>query len=379
MDIEFTEEQEMLRQSVQRLLKDDYTFDERRTIIASDEGFSRALWKKFAELGLLGAPLAEEYGGFGNPQSRPLTTMIVMQELGRGLVVEPYFETVVVAGGLLEAAGTDTQRKQHLPAIAEGKAIWALAWTEPGGRYHLDDVQTMATKRGDEYVLEGRKSAVIAAPWADYLIVSARTSGNRRDADGVSLFIIDRKAPGITLTPFKTLDGRRAAEITLKDVKVPASALLGGVGKGAELLEACRDRAIGALAAEAVGALTELNAATLDYAKTRKQFGVALGTFQALQHRMVDMFVAREEALSLMQHLTLSLAAKEAGVSKLASGVKSKIGDNARRIGQEAIQLHGGMGMTEELIVGHYFKRLTSIELQFGDSGFHLMRFARSA
>ena len=376
MDIEFTEEQEMLRQSVQRLLKDEYSFDERKKIIASEEGFSRKLWKQLAELGLLGAPFAEEYGGFGNA---PLTTMIVMQELGRSLVVEPFLETVVVCGGLLEAAGTEAQQKQHLSAIAQGSALWALAWTEPGGRYHLHDVQTKATRNGDDYVLEGRKSAVIAAPWADHLIVSARTAGDRRDADGVTLFIVDRKAAGVSLTAFKTVDGRRAAELTLKGVRVPASAVLGGAGKGAALLEACRDRAIGALAAEAVGAMTELNAATLSYAKTRKQFGVALGTFQALQHRMVDMFVAREEALSLMQALTLSLAAKDPGASKMASGAKSKIGDAARYVGQQSIQIHGGMGMTDELNVGHYFTRLTSIEVQFGDSGFHLMRYANAS
>jgi alkylation response protein AidB-like acyl-CoA dehydrogenase len=375
MDIQFTEEQELLRNSVQRLLRDQYDFEARRKIVATEEGWCRKQWDRFAEVGLLAAPLPEEFGGLGQ---RSLATMIIMQEFGRNLVVEPFFETVVLAGGLIEDVGSAAQRQEFLPEIAAGKATWTLAWTEPGSRYDLNDVTTTARKSGDDYILSGAKAAVIGAPWADRLIVSARTSGDRRDRDGISLFVVDRESANLHLQSFKTLDGRRAAEVTLKDVRVPASRLLGNEGEGALALEACRDGAIAALCAEAVGAITALNAATLNYTKTRKQFGVALGTFQVLQHRMVDMFIAAEEAVSLMQHLNLTLAAREPHGSKLASGAKSKIGEAARFVGEQAIQLHGGMGMSDELDVGHYFKRIAAINVQFGDPTFHLLRYARS-
>jgi alkylation response protein AidB-like acyl-CoA dehydrogenase len=218
---------------------------------------------------------------------------------------------------------------------------------------------------------------VVAAPWAERIIVSARTSGDRRDRKGVSLFIVDRRSAGLHLHSFKTVDGRRAAEITLEDVHVPASDMLGEPGSGTDILERCRDRAIGALCAEAVGAMTELNSATLEYTRTRKQFGVALGTFQVLQHRMVDMFIALQEALSLMQHLTLAMSAEDGQLSKLASAAKAKVGYAARFVGEQAVQLHGGMGMSDELDVGHYFKRIVAIDIQLGDPAFHLARFGR--
>ena len=317
MDIQLTEEQELLRSSIQRLLRDNYDFDARRKILASEEGFCRNTWRSFAELGILAAPFAEEAGGLGGGA---LATMILMQEFGRHLVVEPFLETVVLAGGLIEAAGTSSQKEQHLPGIMAGEAIWALAWSEARSRYDFDHVGTTATRRGSDYVLKGNKAAVIAAPWADKLIVSARTSGDRRDAAGVSLFIVDRSAANLHLQSFKTIDGRRAAEIVLDNVVVGQDGLLGGEGEGVALLEARRNRAIAALCAEVVGAMSELNSATLEYAKTRKQFGVTLGTFQVLQHRMVDMFIAHQEALSLMQHLTLSLAGQQADCARVASG-----------------------------------------------------------
>jgi hypothetical protein len=375
MDIQLTEEQEMLRNSVQRLLREQYDFDTRRKIVATEEGWCRMQWDRFAEMGLLAAPLPEEYGGLGQ---RSLATMIIMQEFGRNLVVEPFFETVVLAGGLIEDVGSAAQREAFLPEIAEGKSTWALAWTEAGSRYDLNDVSTTARKSGDSYILSGAKAAVIGAPWADRLIVSARTSGDRRDRDGISLFIVDRESANLHLQSFRTIDGRRAAEITMRDVRVPADQLLGNEGEGALALEACRDAGIAALCAEAVGAITALNSATLEYAKTRKQFGVALGTFQVLQHRMVDMFIAAEEAVSLMQHLNLTLAAREPHCSRLASGAKSKIGEAARFVGEQAIQLHGGMGMSDELDVGHYFKRIAAINVQFGDPTYHLLRYAHS-
>jgi alkylation response protein AidB-like acyl-CoA dehydrogenase len=371
MDIRFTEEQELLRSSVQRLLRDQYDFDARRRIVASEEGWSRMQWSSFAELGLLAAPLSEDAGGLGGG---PLSTMILMHEFGRHLVVEPFVETIVLAGGLLESQASPAQKDEFIPEIIAGKSIWALAWSERSSRFDFADVTTTARREGDDYVLVGEKSAVIAAPWADYLIVSARTSGNRHDRDGVSLFIVDRQAAHLHLRSFKTIDGRRAGEVGLDGAR---GRLLGREGAGVGALEACRDRAIAALCAEIVGAIGELNTATLEYSKTRKQFGTTLGSFQVLQHRMVDMFIAHQEALSLMQHLTLSLAANEPGLSRLASGAKSKIGYAARFVADQAVQLHGGMGMTDELNVGHYFKRISSINIQFGDPAFHVLRYAQ--
>lgn len=371
MDIQFTEEQELLRSSVQRLLRDHYDFDARRKIIASEDGFSREQWRAFAELGLLGAPFSEDTGGL---DGGPLSTMLIMQEFGRHLVVEPFVETVVLAGGLIEQVGSEAQKRAFIPDIIAGARIWALAWTEKGSRFDLANVATAALRDGEDYVLTGDKSAVIAAPWADHLVISARTSGYHHDRGGVSLFVVDRRAANLHLQGFKTIDGRRAAEISLRGVR---GQLLGKEGEGVAVLEACRDRAIGALCAEAVGAMSELNSATLDYSKTRKQFGTTIGSFQVLQHRMVDMFIAHQEALSLMQHLNLSLDAGEAGRSRLASGAKSKIGYAGRLIADHAVQLHGGMGMTDELNVGHYFKRISSINIQFGDPAYHLLRYAQ--
>ena len=376
MDIQFTEEQELLRSSVQRLLRDQYDFDARRKTVASEEGWNRKQWEAFAELGLLAAPFSEDVGGLGGG---PLSTMIIMQEFGRHLVIEPFVETVVLAGGLIERLGSGEQKQGFIPDIIAGEKTWALAWTEKGARFDLANVATTARRDGNDYVLSGEKTVVIAAPWADYLIVSARTSGHRHDRGGVSLFVVDRRAANLDLQSFKTIDGRRAAELTLMDVHVPASQMLGTEGEGVAALEACRDRAIAALCAEAVGAMAELNSVTLEYSKTRKQFGVALGTFQVLQHRMVDMFIALEESISLTQHLNLSLVAREPHGSKLASGAKSKVGYAARFIAEQAIQLHGGMGMSDELNVGHYFKRIASINVQFGDPTYHLMRYAQQS
>jgi alkylation response protein AidB-like acyl-CoA dehydrogenase len=342
--------------------------------VATDEGWSRAHWKAFAELGLCAAPFKESAGGLGGG---PLTTMIIMKEFGRNLVVEPFFETVVLAGGLIEDIGSRVQRDQFLPHIMAGESIWALAWAEGRSRYDFEKIATTARRQGENYVLSGTKATVIGAPWADKLIVSARTSGGPRDRSGISLFVVDRHSANLHLQGFKTIDGRRAAEVALMNVEVPASQLLGTEGEGVAALEACRDRAIAALCAEAIGAMTELNAATLEYSKTRKQFGTTLGSFQVLQHRMVDMFIALEEAVSLTQHLNLCLAAGEPNGSRLASGAKTKVGYAARFIAEQAIQLHGGMGMSDELNVGHYFKRISAINVQFGDPAYHLMRYAQ--
>ena len=373
MHIQLTEEQELLRSSIQRLLRDQYDFDTRRKIVATDDGWSRKHWNAFAELGLCAAPFPESSGGLGGGQ---LATMIIMREFGRNLVVEPFLETVVLAGGLIEDFGSQAQRDALLPPIMAGEKIWTLAWSEARSRYDVGNVTTSARRHGDAYVLSGTKAAVIGAPWADKLIVSARTSGGPSDRGGVSLFVVDRQSAGLHLQGFKTIDGRRAAEVTLMNVQVPASQLLGTEGEGVAALEACRDRAIAALCAEAIGAMSELNSATLEYRRARQQFGVALGTFQVLQHRMVDMYMEIEMAQSATYLATLKLSAPARERALAASTAKATVSRACRFVGQNAVQLHGGMGMTDELAVGHYFKRATMIETEFGSADYHLARYS---
>jgi alkylation response protein AidB-like acyl-CoA dehydrogenase len=372
MDIEFTEEQKILQDSVERMLRASYDFDRRRGIIASEGGWSEPHWQEFANLGLLAAPFSEEAGGLGGG---PIATMIIMEAFGRHLVVEPYFETVALAGALIEALAADAQRRELLDGIMSGRTLWALALLEAQSRHDLHAVSTTAEHQGDSYVLHGAKAVVVAAPWADQLIVSARTYGGSREREGVSLFVVDRHAPNLHLQDFKTLDARRAAEIKLEGVRVPIEKLLGQEGAATVALERCRERAIAAQCAEAIGAISELNKATLEYTKTRKQFGVPLGSFQALQHRMVDMFIAQEEATAITYALNATLAQGD-DIAKLASVAKAKVGEAGRYVGEQAVQLHGGMGMTEELKVGHYLKRLVAINIQYGDPAFHTMRCA---
>jgi alkylation response protein AidB-like acyl-CoA dehydrogenase len=372
MDIEFTEEQRILKDSVERMLRTSYDFDRRRAIIASEEGWSKPHWQEFADMGLLAAPFSEEAGGLGGG---PIATMIIMEAFGRYLVVEPYFETVVLAGGLIEALASDAPRRMLLDGIISGRTIWTLALLEARSGHDLHAVSTTAEREADGYVLHGAKAVVVAAPWADRLIVSARTSGSWRDPEGISLFIVDRHAPNLHLQGFKTLDGRRAAEIKLGGVCIPAENMLGPEGAATEVLERFRERAIATQCAEAIGAISELNKATLEFAKTRKQFGVPLSSFQVLQHRLVDMFIAQEEATAITYALNATLA-QGGDTSKLASAAKAKIGEAGRYVGEQAVQLHGGMGMSSELNVGHYLKRLIAINIQYGDPAFHILRCA---
>jgi alkylation response protein AidB-like acyl-CoA dehydrogenase len=372
MDIEFTEEQNILKDTVERWLRTSYNFDRRRHIVASEEGWSQPHWQEFANLGMLAAGFPEELDGLGGG---PIATMIIMEAIGRHLVVEPYFETVVVAGGLIEALGSYAQRHELLDGITCGRMIWAAALLEAKSGSDFHAVSTTAERHADGYVLRGVKTVVSAAPWADRLIITARTSGAPRDREGVSLFVVERHAPNLHLQDFKTLDGRRAAEIMLEGVRVPAKNLLGAEGAAVEALEHLRVRAIAAQCAEAIGAISELNKATLEYTKTRKQFGASLGSFQALQHRMVDMFIAQEEASAITYALHATLA--EGGdAARLAAAAKAKVGEAGRFVGEQAVQLHGGMGMTHELKVGHYLKRLLAINIQFGDPTFHTLRYA---
>ena len=376
MDFSFTEEQTLLRNTVQSLLQDKYDFETRRKVAKSADGWRPEMWAQFAELGLLAAPFSEEMGGLGGG---PIENMIVMEEFGRHLVVEPYVETVVIAGGFLREGGSAAQQEAHIPGIVGGETVWAFAYAEPQGRYNLADLTTTAKKDGSGYTINGYKAVVLAAPWAQKLIVTARTSGGQRDRDGVSVFIVDKSAAGVSTRDYPTVDGRRASEITFENVKVDADALIGEEGKGLPLVEKITDQAIAALSAEATGCMKELNTATVEYCKTRKQFGVPIGKFQVLQHRMVDMFMAYEQSVSMTYMVNLKLEEDDEERTKAAAGAKVQIGKAGRFVGQEAVQLHGGMGMTDELNVGHYFKRLTMIDTQFGNVDYQLKRYSQAA
>ena len=373
MDFSFTEEQTLLRNMVQSFVQDNYDFDSRMKIVRSEEGMSREIWEQFAELGLLAAPFSEDMGGL---DGGPIETMVIMEELGRGLVVEPYLPTIVLCGGILSRHASDAQKEANLPGIIGGEDVWALAYAEPQSRFNPADVVTSAKADGDGYVLNGTKAVVAAAPWASKLIVSARISGEQRDSDGLGLFIVDKSANGVSTQDYPTVDGNRASEVTLENVAVGADALIGEAGNGLALLEEALDFGIGAVCAEAIGHMKCLNDATVEYCKTRKQFGVPIGSFQVLQHRMVDMFMEYEQSVSMTYMVNMKLTESEAERKKAAAGAKVQIGKSGRFVGQEAVQLHGGMGMTEELNVGHYFKRLTVIDTQFGNVDHHLKRFA---
>jgi len=373
MDFAFTEEQTLLRNSVQRYLADNYKYEDWRKFTRSDAGRDPKHWAQFAELGLFAAALPEEHGGLGGGA---LETMVVMEEFGRALVVEPYVPTVVIGGGALKYGGSDAQKAEWLPKIAAGETIMAFAFAEPTGRYNLADLTTTAKKQGANYVLSGQKAVVTGAPWADQLVVTARTAGGRRDDKGVSVFLVDKKTKGVSLRDYPTMDGSRASEITFENVEVPADRLIGEADGGLVLVERVTDEAIAATCAEAAGAMKVLVDATVEYSKTRKQFGVPIGKFQVLQHRMVDMFVNYEQALSMTLMVTLKLDESEAERKRAASAAKVQIGNSGRFVGQGAVQVHGGMGMTDELNVGHYFKRLTMIDTLYGSVDHHLKRYA---
>ena len=366
MDIVLREEEALLRDSLRRLLSDRYDFTRRSAIAGSDVGMDEAAWRALADLGALAAPIAEQDGGAG---LGPRATMIIAEEFGRRLVIEPFFESVAVVGGMIERAGTPEQRRRYLPGIASGEKIWAFAATEPKSRHSLEAITTTADSSKGTWVLRGAKAAVSAAPWASKLLVSARVPGG-----AIGLFVVDARTAGASLKTFRTIDGRRAADVDF-DAAV-AEDIIGTHADTLEALETARTHAIAAQASEAVGAMDELVRLTVDYAKSRKQFGASIGSFQALQHRMVDMFIALQEAISLRNLLTQALE-DGAATPALAAATKAKTGEAARFVGEQAVQIHGGMGMSDELVVGHYLKRLTAINIQFGDPAYHYGRFAR--
>ncbi len=373
MDFDLSDDQRLLKDSVDRLIADRYAFDARRKIMAEPGGWSRAMWAQFAELGLLGLPFPEALGGFGGG---PVETMLVMEAFGRGLVLEPFLATVILGGGLVQAGGSAEQQKAILPQIAAGKKVMAFAHVERSSRYNLADVQATAKQNGGTWVLNGEKSVVIAGDTADTLIVTARTSGGRFDRSGIGLFLVDAKSPGVTIQGYPTQDGTHAAEIRFDNATAEA---LGDPAGGLDAAEMVMDQAIAAICAEAVGLMHEMHTSTVDYMKTRKQFGRAISEFQVLQHRSVDMFVSLEQARSMSMFATFSAGEPDAkSRSRAISAAKVQINNSGKHVGQECVQLHGGIAMTMEYKAGHYFKRMTMLEQLFGDTDTHQARVAAS-
>jgi len=376
MDFDFTDEQRMLKDSVERLVKDEYGFEQRAKYLAEPEGFSRAQWARYAEMGLLGLSFDEEYGG---SNCGPVETMIVMEALGRGLAVEPYLATVVLGGGFVRLGGNAAQRAEILPQIAQGELQMAFAHSETQARYDLADVATTARREGDGWVLDGAKRVVLHGGSADLLVVSARVSGGRRDRDGIGLFVVRGDAAGVTRSAYPTQDRLRAADIELSGVRVPDTDVLGIAGAALPLIETIVAQAIAAVSAEAVGAMAAAHEETVEYLKVRKQFGVPIGSFQALQHRAVDMLVMVEQARSMALFATMmSEEADAAERDRSMSAAKVQIGRSGRFVGQQGVQLHGGIGMTEECKIGHYLRRLSVIDIQFGSTEHHLTQLANA-
>ena len=375
MDFDLTDEQRLLKDSVDRLIADHYQFEQRKKYLAEADGWSRSVWQQYAELGLLGLPFAESLGGFGGG---PVETMIVMEAFGRGLVLEPYFATVILGGGMLRHLASPAQQQSLIPELAQGKLKLAFAHVERQSRYNLADVTTTARQEGGGWMLDGAKSVVLHGDCADRLLVTARISGARSDRNGIGLFMVDAECPGLTRRGYPTQDGLRAAEVTLSGVPVKQDAVIGEPGKALPAIERVVDEAIAALCAEAVGTMQAMHETTLEYLKTRQQFGRPIGQFQVLQHRSVDMLVALEQARSMAMFAAVMAAETDATERRRAiAAAKVQIGRSGKHIGQEAIQLHGGIGMTMEYKVGHYFKRMTMIDRLFGDADVHLETLAR--
>jgi len=374
MDFDLTEEQRLLRDSVERLLADHYGFDRRRSYLAEPNGWSRALWSQHAELGLLGLPFAESYGGFGGG---PIEVMLVMEALGRVLALEPYLATVVLTGTALRLAGSEAQKSRILPQIAEGQMILAFAHGERQARYDLTDVLTTAKPKGSGWLLDGAKSVVLHGADAGRLVVSARTSGERDDPEGITLFLVDAAANGVARRSYPMRDGTRAAEISLSDVEVGSEDVLGEVGKGLPVIDRVVEAGIAATAAEAVGAMEAMQAMTLEYLKTRQQFGRPIGENQVLQHRAAEMLMELERGRSMAMLAAMMVGEPDAAErAHNIAMVKVGVGQASKFVSQNAVQLHGGIGMTEEYAVGHYFRRCMVIEHLFGDTAHHLSRLA---
>jgi len=378
VDFSYTDVQQMLQDSVQKFVQKSYDFDTRNTILNSEKGYSDENWQLFAELGWLAVPFSEEDGGLGGSA---VDLMVIMEEFGKANLIEPYTAAAVLSGSLVAELATGEAKTMLVESIIGGELLLASAFAEPGSRFNPGSVATSAAAAadGDDVILNGTKVAVENGPNANKLLVSARESGDVRDAQGISVFVVDASTPGISMRSYQTVDGKMASEVTLTDVKVPASNRLGEAGAALPAIEVATNRAIVAVSAEAVGALEVLLQKTVEYSKTRKQFGTPIGTFQALQHRMADMFIQCQLARSIVIMAAMALDGDDSAEEKAraVAAAKSRIGKAIKDVGQEAIQIHGGIAMTEELDVGHLFKRVTALDLAFGDGDYHTQRFAQ--
>lgn len=372
MDFDLTQEQRLLNESIEGLLTDIYDFEQRKKYMKEKGGWSKSVWGRLAEQGLLGLPFTEADGGFG---AGAVETMIVMEALGRALVLEPYLPTAVIGGGFLRHGGSPAQKAAHIPSIIDGGKTFAFAQLEKSSRYDLHDVITSAKRRGEGWVLDGRKYVVINGENADTLVVTARTKGAQREKTGIGVFLVPGGAKGISRKVYPTQDGLHAADIAFAGVEVGSGAAIGDPENALPLINRVVDGARTALCAEAVGAMDQSLKTTVEYLKTREQFGVAIGSFQILQHRAADMFVALEQARSMSMFATMAADFDDpAERARAVAAAKVQIGRSGKFIGQQAIQLHGGIGMTIEAKIGHYFKRLTMIENTLGDADYHLRR-----
>ncbi len=376
MDFDLSDEQRLLQDTVTRLMAGRYAFDQRKQYLKTPEGYSTAVWSQYAELGLLGLPFGEEYGGFGGGAQE---IMLIMQAFGHALILEPYFATVVLGGNALQRAGSDAQKSAVLPAIAEGRMKLAFAHSERQARYDLADVVTTAKRSGNGWVLDGAKSVVIHGDSADKLVVSARTSGERYDEDGITLFLLDANAPGVARRGYATRDELRAADIALGNVQVGDADVLGEVDSGLMVVQRVVETGIAATAAESVGAMEAMHSMTLEYSKTREQFGKPIGSYQVVQHRLADMFMTMEQGRSMAMLATMMVDhPDDAERAHRMAIAKVGVGQAGRYVSQSAIQMHGGIGMTEEYAVGHYFRRCMVIERLFGDTAYYLQKLAEA-
>lgn len=373
MNFSLNEVQLMLADSIEKFVSNDYSFEARQKYSESASGYSKEVWTTFAELGWTAVPFSEDDGGFGGG---PVDMMVVMERFGRGLVVEPYLANIVLAGGVLRRAASAGQKDAWLSSVIGGELQASVAFVEPQARYELADVVTTARRDGDNWVINGDKGYVLNGGNAELLIVPARTAGKQRDAEGISLFAIKADAAGVAIRDYATIDGQRAAEISFRDVRVSNDDLIGTPGEGLAIVEAAVADATLAVCAEAVGIMSVLTEKTIEFAKSRVQFGVPISSFQALQHRMVEMYTACEQSRSLLMWAAMTCADDEEKSAQAIHSLKYQIGVSGKRVGEEAVQIHGGMGVTWDLDVAHYFKRLTAITLMFGNADWHLDRLA---
>ena len=372
MHFELTEEQTLLENMVTAFVRDDYNWETREKIVKTEEGWKPENWSKFAELGLLSVPFSEDHGGLGGTA---VDSMVVMEQFGKGLVVEPFMPSILLSGNLISKLANESQANEIIPKIIEGDSRYVFAYAEPQSRFDLSDVKTSATKDGDEYTLNGFKSVVFGASMATHIIIAARTSGDQRSEDGITLFLADIKSNGITLQTYPTIDEYRASEVVIENLKISSDMVLGEVDKAYPVVEEVIDLATIAACSEAVGVLQVLKDSTIDYCKQRKQFGQPISKNQAIQHKLVDMMIEYEQAKSILYAAVTADLSNADERKKAVSGAKARIGQSIKFVGESAIQLHGGMGMVDEYMISHYFKRATMLGVLFGNVDFHMKRF----